>query len=199
MDDTFGYLDQQLARYSSKLRDDLRISNDDANRLASAMHRDCIAIGADQLKQALRADRIALSKRKDELLAFQTFMDTIDRAPRPIPPEVVRVQVIAQFYISFVYMRDTMIDSVRRIAPSDSTLKRVCKRLCDGEVRALRNAVAHGNWTYHDDFSGIRYWAAKGEDSNKLQEFVLNQEDLDFWQALARCTGYVIIETACTY
>lgn len=196
MSDPFTHLDQQLGRYSSKLRDDLRINEADANAVASALHRDCVTLGVEEIRGALREDLIPLSKRKDELVAFQMFMDRVASTPAS-PPEIIRAQVVVQLYISFVYLRDTMVDAVRRRASPNTTLKRVCKALCDNEVRALRNAVAHGNWTYSDSYDGIRYWASKTEDPSALEEWFMSQEDLTFWQSLSRCTGYVMIETIC--
>ena len=194
MTKSFSHLDEQLACFSPKLRDDIRVPQEDVNQLASAMHRDCVTLGVDTIRIALRDDRIPLRQRHDELVAFQAWMDWAGSVSSN--PAISRAQVITQLYIPFVYMRDTMFDAVRRIAPSGSTLKKVTKSLCDGDVRALRNAVAHGNWTYCDDFSGIRFWAAKGSDPADLEDFTMKQRDMAFWQKLARCAGYVIIETA---
>ena len=47
------------------------------------------------------------------------------------------------------------------------------------------------NWQYHSDFSGLQFWAKKGhDDTEPLYKFNLSQEDLTFWQALARCIAY---------
>jgi hypothetical protein len=51
--------------------------------------------------------------------------------------------------------------------------------------------VAHSNWNYLPDFSGLEFWANKGNDPNEQpSEFVVLQEELSYWQALARCTAY---------
>jgi hypothetical protein len=61
----------------------------------------------------------------------------------------------------------------------------------DNPIRAFRNAIAHGNWKYLSDFSGIEFWSQKGSDINEpYVKFEVLQEDLNFWQALARCTAY---------
>jgi len=61
-------------------------------------------------------------------------------------------------------------------------------------IRAFRNAIAHANWKYKGDFSGIIFWARKGNQKNEsLTKWEVNQEDLNFWQALSRCTGYVVL------
>ena len=61
----------------------------------------------------------------------------------------------------------------------------------DNPVRAFRNAIAHANWKYLSDYSGLEYWARKSSDpSEPLSRFEVSQSDLSFWQALARCTAY---------
>jgi hypothetical protein len=76
--------------------------------------------------------------------------------------------------------------------PSTSTTRRCCRFLTDNPIRAFRNALAHANWRYKDDFSGLHFWARKGSDPNEpLSEFEVSQLELGFWQALARCISYV--------
>jgi hypothetical protein len=52
--------------------------------------------------------------------------------------------------------------------------------------------LAHANWRYNEDFSGLRFWARKGSDPNEpLSDFEVSQLELGFWQAFARCVAYV--------
>ena len=107
-------------------------------------------------------------------------------------PGVVRAQVIYQNYVCFVYLGEACFRALRQIAPSGSNAKKCCKFLTDNPIRAFRNAIAHANWDYNDDFSGIIYWARKGSDpSEPMSRFEVAQHDLQFWQALARTVGYV--------
>jgi hypothetical protein len=70
--------------------------------------------------------------------------------------------------------------------------RKCCRFLTDNPIRAFRNALAHANWRYNEDFSGLRFWARKGSDpSEALREFEVSQLELGFWQALARCVAYV--------
>ena len=39
-----------------------------------------------------------------------------------------------------------------------SAAEEIATYLTTGQRKALRNAVAHGRWTYLDDFSGIEFW-----------------------------------------
>lgn len=64
-------------------------------------------------------------------------------------------------------------------------------RLTDNPVRALRNAIAHSNWRYLPDFSGLEFWAKKGAEVDEPpSRFQVTQHELGFWQTLARCVAY---------
>ena len=50
-----------------------------------------------------------------------------------------------------------------------------------GVMAVLRNA----------SFDGLEFWARKGSDPNEpMERFEVAQNDLNFWQAIARCTAY---------
>jgi len=183
------HLDDQMRAWSPRLRDDLRISPEASLTLATT-----IASEVNQLSESVRhvvlsATPVPLLQRLDELLAFQAFMD-MARDTKDTP-ELTRAQVIVQNYICFVYLTDACFRVLRRNAPNGSTVKRCCHFLTDNPIRAFRNAVAHGNWRYKRDFSGLTFWARKGNDPNEIPtEFEVTQNELGFWQALARCTAY---------
>ena len=117
-------------------------------------------------------------------------MDTFTQMrPRP---EIVRTQVISQNYICFVYLKDTLFELLKRTMPSESITHKCCKYLLNNPVRAFRNSIAHGNWKYMTDFSGIEFWAYKGVPiAGPMDKWVVSQEDLSFWQALSRMVAYV--------
>jgi hypothetical protein len=72
-----------------------------------------------------------------------------------------------------------------------SVAKKCCKFLINNPVRAFRNAIAHSNWKYNDDFSGIIFYARKGDQASEpMTEWQVGEESLAFWQALSRCTAY---------
>lgn len=182
-------LDQQMQQWSTRLRDDLRITPADSSRLASAIASEVKSLSDDTRRRVKEASVIPLETRIEELKAFQAWMDLIHVAtPHPV---VVRAQVITQNYICFVYLGEACFNALRKELPSGSTAKRCCKFLTDNPVRAFRNAIAHSNWRYLPDFSGLEYWAREGEDrSAPLKRFVVLENELSFWQAIARCTAY---------
>jgi hypothetical protein len=183
-------LDAQMRRYSPRLRDDLRIEAAASNHLATTIARECAALPSDALAEIREHDVVSLHTRLEELIAFQAFMDLAHSIPPH--PAVVRAQVITQNYVCFVYLGDSCFKILQRHAPSPSTTRRCCRFLTDNPIRAFRNALAHANWRYNDDFSGLHFWARKGSDPNEpLAEFEVSQLELGFWQALARCVAYV--------
>jgi hypothetical protein len=125
----------------------------------------------------------------EELIAFQGFMDHVRELGDS--PVVVRAQVVYQNYICFVYLGESCFNVLKKELPSSSTAKKCCKFLTDNPVRAFRNAVAHANWRYLPDFSGLEFWAQKGAEPNEpMVHFEVSQNDLGFWQAVARATAY---------
>jgi hypothetical protein len=89
-------------------------------------------------------------------------MDLIHRS-KP-HPAVVRAQAVTEIYICFVYLGEACFGVLRKELPSVSVTRKCCKFLSENPVRALRNAIAHSNWQYLPDFSGLEFWAKKGSD-----------------------------------
>jgi hypothetical protein len=183
-------LNKQMQQWSTRLRDDLRVGPPESNQLATTISNEVAAL-PDEAKQRVReASQVPLEIRIEELVAFQGWMDLVHATNEP-RPVVVRAQVVYQNYICFVYLGESCFNILKKEMPSGSTAKKCCKFLTDNPVRAFRNAVAHANWRYLPDFSGLEYWARKGAESTEpMDRFEVSQQDLSFWQALARCTAY---------
>jgi hypothetical protein len=116
-------------------------------------------------------------------------MDTVHRSPQSA--YVIRAQILTQNYICFVYLPESCFRVLSKVAPIGSVTRKCAQFLSDNPVRGFRNAIAHANWTYREDFGAIIYWARKGHDQDELmQKFEVAQEELSFWQALSRCVAY---------
>jgi hypothetical protein len=103
--------------------------------------------------------------------------------------------VVCQLYVVFVYLGGACFLRLRKAATTGSTLKKCCVYLTDNPVRGLRNAVAHSNWRYTDDFSGILFHYFEDEQRTKWKEYTVTQLELDFWDKLARVTAYAAFQT----
>jgi len=185
-------LDNQMFQWGAKLRDDLKISSDASRSLATTISAEIAALPFDAKQRIIEATPIPLSDRLEELHAFQNWMDYARKIKDN--PALIRAQTITQIYICFVYLGESWFKVIRKESPIDSTTKKCCKYLTENPVRAFRNAIAHANWRYKSDFSGIEYWARKGSDpSEPLSHFEVADNDLSFWQMLSRCTAYASI------
>ena len=188
-----------MRSFAPYLRDQFGITPPQSNRLGSEIADEIRRLPKEELNSIAAADPIGAQARFDELRGFQMFMDIV-HAVEP-HPAVIRAQVITQNYICFVYLGDACFKALRKAAPSGSVTRKCCQFLIDNPVRAFRNALAHANWTYRDDHSGLVFWARKGSDPGEaVSRFEVAQNDLNFWQALSRCMAYVaytlIIETS---
>jgi len=191
------YLDKQMQKWSTRLREDLKIMPHESDRLASTITNEVVALSTEAKQRVRDASRIPLAARIEELRAFQGWMDFVGQSN--LHPVVVRAQVLTEIYMCFVYLGDACFKVLRRELPTSSATKKCCKFLTDNPVRAFRNAVAHSNWQYLSDFSGLEFWAKRGADLiEEPSRFVVLQEEISFWQALARCTAYASYLSLCS-
>jgi len=184
-------LDAQLARWSSKLTDDLGISPRDASRLATVIAREVSGLTQGSKTRLLAASRVPLQDRLSELQAFEAWMGLASAANTPA---VTRAQVITQNYVCFVYLRDDWFHILREVAAPGCATSRSATFLTEDPVRAFRNAFSHGNWRYRDDFAALQFWARRNGKGPEV-EWQVEQTELEFWQALSRCLAYASIQT----
>lgn len=124
-------------------------------------------------------------KYREEIEAFQAWHAIADGARHN--PVVVRALVMTELYVSFVWLRDSLISPTAEVV-DDGVLKEIDRFLRGGNVRKLRNAIAHGRWTYKEDFSGLDCW-----DGKPSRHFSISQDDYGKWQLLSRGTAIAII------
>jgi hypothetical protein len=178
-----------MQNWSAELSAGLKIVPPESDHLASIIEGEVMALSSEAKQRVRAASLIPLEARIEELRAFQSWMDLASEAKTN--PVMVRAQVVTQIYICFVYLGEACFKVLRKELSGSSTTKKCCKFLTENPVRALRNAVAHSNWQYLPDFSGLEFWAKEGTDpAEGPSRFVVLQRELDFWQALARCTAY---------
>jgi hypothetical protein len=184
------HINQQMRSFAPYLRDQLEITTRQSNHLASEIASEIRKLSEEELNSIAALDPVGTYTRLDELKSFQMFMDIVHSIEPH--PAVTRAQVVTQNYICFVYLGDACFKSLRKAAPLGSVTRKCCQFLTDNPVRAFRNAFAHANWTYRDDYSGLIFWARRGSDpSEMITKFEVDQNSLNFWQALSRCVAYV--------
>jgi hypothetical protein len=187
------HLDIQMRAWSKRLISDLAINEEESQKLATTIASEVRWLPMEAKDKIINASPVDIKYRYEELLAFQGFMDIVHKSEKH--PSIVRAQVIVQNYICFVYLNENCFNVLRKHVSNGSACKKCCNFLVNNPVRAFRNAIAHSNWCYKSDFSGIRYWARKGSNPDEpLNEFEVGQDELSFWQAVARCTAYAAYE-----
>lgn len=186
----WGHLDEQVATWSARLVSEVKVSEEESRKLATKVASDVRFLPSSFKEEIVRTSPISLEARLQELQAFQGWMDAA--ASSGPSPFVARAQVITQNYICFVYLPESCFEILSRVAPSGSLTKKCAQYLRNGRIRSFRNAIAHANWRYRDDFKAIAYWARQGGNAGEaLMEFEVTQEELNFWQSLSRCVAYV--------
>jgi hypothetical protein len=186
---TWQTLDAQLAQWSDRLMHDLNIAEDAAQKLATTISSEVRFLPKAAKDEMAAASPIPLANRLQELHAFQGWMDTVHRSAQS--PYVVRAQVLTQNYICFLYLPESCFRTLSKIALAGSVTRKCAQFLTNNPIRAFRNAIAHANWAYREDFRAIVYWARKGETANEpMEKFEVTQDDLSLWQALSRGVAY---------
>lgn len=183
------YLDTQMQSWSSELQSKLKLPNSACQKLATTISDEVDQLSQNQKWHLAEHSVIPLRDRLDELQGFQMWMDYAHTVKNN--PGVTRAQVITQNYMCFTYLSEAWFRELRKSVEAGTVTKKCCKFLTDNPVRAFRNAIAHSNWRYKSDFSGIEYWSRKGDNPDEVPtKFEVSQSELGFWQALARCTAY---------
>jgi hypothetical protein len=197
MSHSWNKLDEIMRQFSPRLREDLSLTPPTSNCLASTIAAEVKALPADVLRAIRDEDVVGLRHRTEELVAFERFMDFArqEQAKSGVFPPLTRAQVVCQLYVVFIYLGDACFSRLRKSAATGSALKKCCVYLTDNPVRGLRNAVAHSNWRYTDDFSGILYHYFEDEHKTKWKDYTVTQLELDFWDKVARVTAYAAFQT----
>ncbi|HEX8947493.1 MAG TPA: hypothetical protein VF790_00955 [Dissulfurispiraceae bacterium] len=148
-------IDSQMQYWSRRLIDELLLDEEESKKLATTIAAQVRWLPTAAKQEIRNSSPFDIRKRYDELIAFQSWMDIVNSSPKH--PAIVRAQVIVQNYICFVYLNETCFKVLRKYLPNNCTAKKCCNFLINNPVRAFRNAIAHSNWCYKDDFSGIKF------------------------------------------
>jgi hypothetical protein len=182
-------LDSQMLVWAQRTIKELKLDLMRANKLGSTIEAEIHSLSFENKRALMDLSPVTPQNRLDELVAFQGWMDFAHRIRGN--PYVTRAQVITQNYICFVYLGDALFKALKAALPPPLVTGRCCRYLLNNPVRAFRNAVAHSNWRYKEDFSGLEFWAKKGSEIDEpIAYFEVSQEELGYWQALSRCVAY---------
>ncbi len=151
-------------------------------QLATTVHSEFLGLSEVSVNQLRLEVPVPPERYVEELQAFQAWMD-VAHSNRS-NPVVVRAQVMTELYVSFVWLRDSLMEPAKsRFAP-DSVFAQVQHFLASGKRKTLRNAIAHGRWCYQAGFGGLECW--DGRNGSSLTRTVISADELDLWQTLSR-------------
>ncbi len=185
---SWSAIDRQMAAYMPELQGELKLPAEVCRKLATTIAAEVRFLPVHAKTQIKLASPVSTNTRVEELQAFQGWMDFAKKANGPY---ITRAQVITQNYICFVYLSEACFAVLRKMAPVGSASKLCATFLTDNPIRSFRNAIAHSNWQYNDDFSGLTYWSRKsGDKEEPLTKFEVDHQKLGFWQSLSRCVAY---------
>ncbi len=108
---------------------------------------------------------------------------------------------LAHYYHSFVYTKDNIFELLKRQSRPESKLKKICKYLINGKVRAFRNAFAHGNWYIDGSDSDTfgYYYSAKvdsnGSQNKEVKNYFASIEEVFNWSILSLAISYIVYYT----
>ncbi len=180
-----------MSVWANRLVSEVKVSLDDSRMLATAIARDVRFLPIGTKSEIKEASPVPLVDRREELVAFQTWMDSVRDTKHP---PTVRAKIVAGNYICFVYLPESFFRIFAKSPTPKSALKHCAMFLTDGRIRAFRNAIAHSNWRYREDFGALIYWAKKGAAANEpLSMFEVENSELSFWQMLSRCVAYAAV------
>ncbi len=202
-------LDEQMKTHFDKLvdRGKVGITPEAAENLATTISQEIGDAPDATLWNELRSSPALSVKRRlfffEDYQIWNAKIEPQLRCPNPgsLPPERVRTAhneflALIQLYMSFVFAGDALFEVLAKKSPPGSAVRKCTKLIRENPVRALRNAVAHGNW-HLTASSSVRFWARKGRDLNEpMCEFEVSASDLSFYLALARCvawTAYLVV------
>lgn len=183
-------LDAQVAEFAAEIKDALGLDGEVVRRLITTVGAELRFLPPDAKTEILAATPVDISARLAEVVAFQSFMDQI-RATRSPHPATIRAQVVYQNYVCFIYLGESLFRVLAKSAPSGSVSRKCARFLTDNPVRAFRNSLAHSNWKYREDFTGLVFWARTGTDpAEPMSEFQVVQRTLNLWQTMSRGIAY---------
>lgn len=206
MDQSFlGVLDYQMHPYVGRIVEDVRVDADDARALATTIAREIADATDMQLIEKIRkSSPLSVTKRCDFFESFQMWDGVVMRTMEcPIsdgfPAELQQnayneMLSVIPLYVSFVFVGDGLFEVLTK-GPKGSCVRKCAEFIRSKSRRALRNALAHGNW--HLTHTGsVKYWAQNGQNDETLIEHEASKCDMDFYMNLTRCVAWTSLLAA---
>jgi hypothetical protein len=199
-------LDEKMATHQERLVQKVGLTEDCSNRLASCIAED-LRQKPELLDQLVESSPLPINERLNMFEAYQMEYLPRLRGRRPPLPNatsmtmeqfafVIFDELLPSLYMCVVFAADNLFDCIKKGAPSGSVAKKCAKFIRDDPLRALRNALAHGNWRFAG-YGALEYWARKDDGSNHVHvtRFEIDHETLRFYLDLCTYYAWVLLLT----
>ena len=181
-------IDSQV-RDCRDLPDAPALDSDAWDQLATTIY-DEVAKAPEETHAAIRMSiTVPIGDLHEQLISYEAWNDFALKNFRAA--HIVRAHVITQLYVSLILVRETLLLAItKHLKPSAA--EEITTYLTTGRCKSLRNAVAHGRWTYLEDFSGLEFWTGPINNPGRTRHEITGEE-LNLVQRLCRGTAIAIL------
>ena len=190
--------DEILYVHKERLSADVGIDAQYLSKVSTTIRNELSLLTDEQLLEIEKSSLVPLEDRIQELGRFDELIHYVIDNQKSISGNRKACITTYRNYMLFVYLKDNCFEVTKKLMPSKTMTKRICRFLLDNPLRAFRNAIAHGNFYYNiKNTQSIIFYAYKGEskdnvDASEMTMFEVYLDELNFWQELSRGTAYTI-------
>ena len=186
------HLDQIIGQFKDKLERDFPNHKKYINEISTKIKKDLSYLGKEDILKIQNHSPVNLSDRIQELGRFDKLMHTVNKHSKNITGNQMACIITYRNYMMFVYLKDNCFEITKSLVKDGSLTKKICKKLTSEKIRSFRNAIAHGNFRLADRET-IEFHASKSSKiANTMTKFIVTNDELQYWQELARITAYTI-------
>jgi hypothetical protein len=199
--DMLNTLDLVMQKQATTLAGDLKMTQDQADKLAHSIEADIKALDAVQkqlIKDALKPLSVNdISHQHWTIEGMRLLSNYVDELEKKVGGDAASSIYASgllnlENYFVFVFLRESLFEVVReslKITHNRSALFKACQFLLKDDIRSVRNAISHATWTVDPSTKALKYW-----DWEKRTEYSMDEARWLFLRNLAYTVSYVVIK-----
>ncbi|MBU0600253.1 hypothetical protein KJ997_05735, partial [bacterium] len=186
--------------WSDRLIGDVHIPQQSTTQVATTISNEIIQSDTSLHNALAKSSPLDLKKRLSFFDNFQIWEHVI--IPKLVCPDdneipkkylsdaFFEMKNVVNVYMSFVFAGDGLFELLVKEAAKNTILRISAKFIRNNPLRAIRNAVAHGNYHIAADGS-LSCWAKKGDQKDEpLVKFEASDIDMAFYAAFTRTVAW---------
>lgn len=140
-------LDKLLIPYKAELKKHIGVEEKFLSRISSTIYTELANLKIDEIEKIKHSSPIEFEQHFNMLVSFDEIYKIATASDNSLDPTVQRNIVQYSFYMLFVFLKDNCFEVTKRAFSNTNTItKKLCNFLLSNDIRAFRNALAHGNW-----------------------------------------------------